>query len=180
MKAYTKTGDKGATSLYGGQRVPKDSMRVSAYGTLDELNSFVGLARSRAEDPEIDSLLKTIQENLFLVGADVAAPIKTTAKTRRISENDTKELEKITDTYFEKLPELHEFILPGGTPLASILQVCRAVCRRAERELVALSGKEMMNRELIIFTNRLSSFFFVLARYANLKAKKKEEPWRHE
>jgi cob(I)alamin adenosyltransferase len=173
---YTKRGDTGETSLYGPGRVPKDSPRVEAYGTVDELNSFIGLAISDCSDDSIASSLKRIQSLLFVAGADLASDAKDT-KVPRISNSNTEELEKMTDEILSRLPKLTSFILPGGSRLAAEVHIARAVCRRAERRIVTLSRAEDVNPALMPFFNRLSTYLFNLARLANASSGKKDEVW---
>ena len=179
MPIYTRTGDKGETALYGGGRIGKEHARIEAYGSVDELNSFVGLAISRLEerDADLKSILKKIQNDLFALGADLATPMDSKAKTKRITAEHTANIEKTIDQLEKDLPELHKFILPGGSPWASLLHICRTVCRRAERNVVALGKKEKINDECIKYLNRLSSLFFELARVLNRRAGVKEEEW---
>lgn len=173
---YTKRGDSGETSLYGASRVPKDSPRVEAYGTVDELNSFIGLAISDCEDGPVASSLKHIQSLLFVAGADLASDPGDT-KVPRISSSNTEELERMTDRLLSELPKLSNFILPGGSRLAAEIHLARAVCRRAERRIVALSRTEKVNPALVPFFNRLSTYLFNLARFANTSSGKKDEVW---
>jgi len=179
MKIYTKTGDGGATSLFGGQRVPKDALRIEAYGTIDELNSVLGLSISESDDPEITELLTAVQNRLFEVGADLATPRSIEKKRiRRIVPKDAVPLEKAIDGMEEKLKPLKAFILPGGSPLASRLHFARTVCRRAERIVVRLSRNEEVGEGIVIYLNRLSDLLFVLARYANHQAGVPEVKWK--
>ncbi|MFH1247034.1 MAG: cob(I)yrinic acid a,c-diamide adenosyltransferase [Candidatus Micrarchaeota archaeon] len=171
MKLYTKTGDAGETSLANGIRLPKASLRIAAIGDVDELNSFVGLARCSCKDGGEDALLKEVQCNLFTIGAVLAKA--QTAKP--IEKTNVEKLEKATDDAWQKAGELHNFILPAGSEYACKLHVCRSVCRRVERTVIALGEKEQINDELKIYLNRLSSLFFALARKANVEAGVKEE-----
>ncbi|WP_028611954.1 cob(I)yrinic acid a,c-diamide adenosyltransferase [Paenibacillus harenae] len=170
MKLYTRTGDSGQTSLIGG-RVRKDDIRVEAYGTIDELNSFVGQAAAEAakHEPlaEMAGWLVDIQQELFDCGSDLAyakegAPLKMTAEP-------AKRLEGWIDLYITQAPEITRFILPGGSSVSSLLHVCRTVCRRAERRVVTLAAGHAVNPEVQIYLNRLSDFFFAAARVANAK-----------
>lgn len=175
-KAYTRRGDKGETNLLGGARCNKATPRVCAYGDVDELNSFLGLARALVKDAGTRELLHAVQKKLFVLGADLAAP---KAKKHSIAASDVEWLEKETDAIFEKLPALHTFVIPDGSLGASTLHVARAVCRRAERSAVALAGKEKkVNPEVVRFLNRLSSLLFVLARLENKRSAAGEEAWR--
>ncbi len=170
MKIYTKTGDKGETGLFGGERVSKDSLRISVYGTVDELNSFIGLAINKIKTENIKENLKKIQNYLFTVGAELATPENDKTKKLKIERTPVTfytELEKMIDEYDGKLDELKNFILPGGTESAALLQVCRTICRRAERELVSLRKSVTIGDNILIFLNRLSDLLFVLSRYEN-------------
>jgi len=171
MKIYTKTGDKGETGLFGGERVSKDSPRINAYGTIDELNAFIGLAITEIKDSSVKSLLSDIQNKLFIIGSDLATPDNDKTKKLDIFRSSAEyyeELEKHIDVYEVKLHEIKNFILPGGSKSASLLHVCRTIARRAERELVALNNTVKIGDNIIIFTNRLSDLFFVLSRYENM------------
>lgn len=170
MRLYTRTGDKGETSLIGG-RVRKDDARVEAYGTIDELNSFVGAAATEAarHEPlrELAVRLAEIQQELFDCGSDLAyaqegAPLKMDGAS-------AARLEEWMDGYVAESPELTKFILPGGSAASSALHVCRTVCRRAERRVVTLAGEHSINEAVLVYLNRLSDFLFAAARYANAK-----------
>lgn len=175
---YTRRGDKGETSLYGGKRVRKDSPRVEAYGAIDELNSFVGLVAASTTDQSIVSSLEEVQRMLFVAGADAASRLDSAGAVTRISASDTARLEAMTDSLLKELPRLTNFVLPGGTITGAMLHVARSVCRRAERRLVTASKAEEMNPELIPFFNRLSTFFFDLARGVNFRGGKSEPVWK--
>ena len=184
MKIYTKTGDKGETALYGGTRVSKASARVDSYGNIDELNSFIGLAKSGINDGKVLGQLKKIQFDLFTVGSEAATPtdklMLTNGKSRlslMISETEIEELEHWMDDFESELQPLQYFILPGGGKSATTLHVCRTVCRRAERSLVFLNETEEVRPELIKYLNRLSDYLFVLARYVSKINGEKEEYW---
>lgn len=167
MKIYTKTGDKGTTSLIGGVRVPKFHDRIQAYGTVDELNSFIGIVRDMMDEKQQNErdILYKIQHLLFTVGSHLAAhPEKSHMKLPPISEADVAFLEKEMDRMNEHLPELTHFILPGGHPHVSHCHVARCVCRRAERLVVALNEHDLVEEIIIKYLNRLSDFLFVLAR----------------
>jgi len=170
-KVYTRTGDQGQTSLVNGDRAGKDSLRVCAYGEVDELNSFLGLARTKITGAEIQKLLEQIQNDLFVLGADLATPLGPVggkqSPMRRIRQAEVEILEKSIDHYNEVLLPLKEFILPAGNEAGSLLHVARAVARRAERETVRLAQAENINPQAIIYLNRLSDLLFVLARAAN-------------
>lgn len=175
---YTRRGDRGETSLYGSRRVAKDAPRVEAYGSIDELNSALGVAISLSTDRAITAPLEEIQELLFRAGADSATEEGDLARVDRISSSDTLHIEEMTDELLAKLPPLKNFVLPGGSPLGAHLQLCRAVCRRAERRMLTASRAEKMNTELVPFLNRLSSYLFNLSRWANLKARRREKIWK--
>lgn len=170
-KVYTKTGDKGETSLGGGQRVPKDSLRITSYGTVDELNSYIGVAIASGLDSEITQELKIIQNELFHLGSDLCFTEEDKIKFSipLIKENHVDKLEKLMDNYSEKLSPLENFILPGGTVGASNLHVARTICRRAEREVISLAKNESIGSFVIKYLNRLSDTLFVMARYENFK-----------
>jgi len=179
MKIYTKTGDSGDTSLFGGQRVPKDALRIEAYGTVDELNSVLGIALADGPDEEIRSVLLQIQNKLFGLGADLATPRSVTRKNiRRIEPRDSHWLEREIDRVDALLKPLHSFILPGGSHLASRLHFARTVCRRAERVVVRLSRNEDIGEGMTMYLNRLSDLLFVLARYANQRSEFPEIRWK--
>ena len=168
MKIYTKTGDAGETSLFGGQRVPKDAVRIEAYGSVDELNAFLGTIRSMQPRSAVEEILSRLQNDLFVLGADLATPLaKTTGKIVRIHADAVADLEGIIDRLDGELKPLTSFILPGGTPVGAQLHVARTVCRRAERFVVRLSCQENIGALPLIYLNRLSDLLFVLARFAN-------------
>ena len=175
-RIYTRTGDKGETGLVGGLRVPKDSVRVEAYGSVDEANSALGLVRSVLSDHEINLVLKTLQEDLFDAGADLAGRLKR-EEVSRITAERVSELETIIDRYESELPSLHAFILPGGGNAGAFLHFARVVARRAERRIVTLSRREEINEQLIPYINRLSDLLFVLARVINHREKQIEVEW---
>ncbi len=178
MKIYTKSGDGGHTSLFGGGRVPKTHPRVAAYGAVDELNSLIGVARAEAISERGDSLLAQAQSQLFQLGADLATPQEASVNwISRISAEDIAWLEATIDEMTAELPALKNFILPGGTKAAANLQLARAVCRRAERLLVALSAEEAIGEHPLAYLNRLSDWLFTLARYENMRAGEPETKW---
>ncbi|MBI3541631.1 MAG: cob(I)yrinic acid a,c-diamide adenosyltransferase [Deltaproteobacteria bacterium] len=180
MKIYTKTGDKGETGLFGGGRVWKHHPRIVAYGDVDELNAWIGWARSMNEHEEVDVVLKKIQNDLFDVGALLATPDKKKLEgkaTSFIRPEDISYLEAVIDRLEQDLPPLKTFILPGGSSLASSFQIARTICRRAEREIVALTEKEFVEEEIIEYMNRLSDLLFVLARWGNLQEEVPEPVW---
>ena len=176
MKIYTKKGDSGETSLFGGKRVSKNSIRIEAYGTVDELNSHLGFARTLDPSPRMDADVQTLQEMLFVLGADLATPAGGTVK--RITEDDVTALEQRIDALEPDLPALKNFILPGGSPLAAHLHIARTVCRRAERLVTALGESENLDPYPLKFLNRLSDLLFVMARHANRTSGKKDTPWK--
>ncbi len=181
MKIYTKTGDKGDTGLFGGERVSKNSPRIKAYGTIDELNSFIGLTITEIKSEEVKLLLNKIQNQLFTVGSDLATP--DTEKNNKLNITRTPasfylELEKEIDKYEAELEPLKNFILPGGSKSAALLHVCRTVARRAEREAVALDSTVNIGGNIIIFLNRISDLFFVLSRYENYVSKIPDTIWK--
>jgi cob(I)alamin adenosyltransferase len=177
---YTRGGDKGETSLFGAGRVPKDSPRVAAYGTVDELNSCLGVAIAACRHEAISKPLKRIQSELFVAGADLATKlsVKGGARVPRIQKKDTQRLEKMVDELQVKLPRLRTFILPGGSELSSSLHLARAVCRRAERGVVKLGRSEKINPEMVPYLNRLSTYLFNLARQANVLEGFEDEAWK--
>ena len=165
MKIYTKTGDKGQTSLIGGTRVPKYHLRIESYGTIDELNSYIGLIRDMAPDGHQRDVLKNIQDRLFTIGASLAScPVKSRMKIPDLHIEDIELLEGEMDKMEETLPELRHFILPGGAPEVSFCHIARCICRRAERHVVQLSDESFVDEKLIIYLNRLSDYLFVLGR----------------
>jgi len=180
MKIYTKTGDQGDTGLFGGARASKASERVTAYGEVDELNSFLGVVRAHAQDSALAQRLHAIQSELFCVGAELARnPVKEVdLGVTLIAEHDVKRLEDLIDTLERDLPPLKTFILPGGSPCASFLHVARTVCRRAERGVVRLSALQPVRMELVRYLNRLSDLLFVMARHENWRAKIDDVPWQ--
>jgi cob(I)alamin adenosyltransferase len=167
-KIYTKTGDSGKTSLIGGTKVPKSHIRIQSYGTVDELNAFTGLLRDQLSDAHSRELLLEIQDRLFTIGSSLACdPVKEIAmKIPDLKESDILLLEDEIDRMNDKLPEMKSFILPGGHVSVSTAHICRTICRRAERLIVELDEKEQLDQPLIIkYLNRLSDYFFVLARW---------------
>lgn len=180
-KIYTGTGDDGTTSLFGGERVEKGNPRIDAYGTVDETNSIVGLARAHLKgEPgadELDPVLGDLQEELFVLGADLATPMDATPVVERIEEDHVTDLEERIDRFNSDLPPLTRFILPGGTPAGASLHSARTVCRRAERHSVEASTTTPINEQAMVYLNRLSDLFFVLARWANRKAGVREDTW---
>jgi cob(I)alamin adenosyltransferase len=179
MKIYTKTGDSGTTALYGGRRLSKGELRIEAYGTVDELNSYLGLVAVYLKDAEYAELLTDIQSRLFDVGTHLAAePGKQNLILPEIPESKISLLEQYIDKMNETLPELKFFILPGGNEAAANCHIARTVCRRAERCVVRLSETESIEPVLIRFLNRLSDFLFVLARKLAHDSGAQEIIWR--
>lgn len=185
MKIYTKTGDKGTTSLFGGTRVPKFHTRINAYGTVDELNAHIGMMRSYEIADAHKKFLENIQINLFTVGAELAtdpekAVLKNGKERLRISKIDVthiEELEQAIDQMNESLPPLKSFVLPGGHPAVSACHIARTVCRRAERMATALFVEEPFDEHLLKYLNRLSDYIFVLARKLSDELGVIETPW---
>jgi cob(I)alamin adenosyltransferase len=179
FKIYTKTGDTGETGLFGGARVPKYHPRVEAYGTVDELNSYIGLLRDLIETPQYRAVLKDIQDRLFTLGAVLASDPEKPMMVSDLKESDIQILENQIDTMESALPELKNFILPGGHPTVSYCNIARTVCRRAERLVVALNveGKEADNIN-IRYLNRLSDYLFVLGRKVGLDLGVEEVIWK--
>lgn len=178
MKIYTKTGDDGTTGLFGGDRVSKASPRVEAYGTVDELNSAVGVARATKLDPLAEGVLARVQVDLFTLGAELAClPGKEDKLAMTlIAESDAERLEHAIDEVEKELPPLKTFVLPGGAPQAAALHLARTVCRRAERAVLTLEDIPVQTSS-IVYLNRLSDLLFTLARHANLKAGVDDVPW---
>jgi cob(I)alamin adenosyltransferase len=186
-KVYTRTGDKGETALVGGKRVPKDSPRIDAYGTIDELNSIVGLARVFNEESLdageshqfLDRVLCQIQDELFDLGSELATPPEFFKEGMyRVSESEIERIEKSIDRCQKDLEPLKSFILPGGGRIGAYLHQCRTVCRRAEREILRLSRTEKINDCLLKYVNRLSDLFFVLSRWISKQTGEQEYLWQ--
>jgi cob(I)alamin adenosyltransferase len=180
-KIYTKTGDGGKTSLIGGTRVPKSHIRINAYGTVDELNSFIGLLGDQLSDIHYRELLREIQDRLFTIGSSLACDPKKEISMQipDLHESDIHLLEKEIDSMNGELPEMKSFILPGGNNKVSIAHICRTICRRTERIIVELDASEPLEQPLIVkYLNRLSDFLFVLARYIGMKEGAEEVKWR--
>ncbi len=166
MKVYTKKGDAGETALLGGRRVSKSHLRIDAYGTLDELNAFVGLLRDHSEIPEINEKLISIQDRIFTIGSHMAMDKEDSKmKLPPVTQDDVNALEQWIDEMEQELPPLKSFVLPGGHVTLSYCHVCRTVCRRSERAAVTLTHDEMINPIILSYINRLSDYFFVLGRY---------------
>ncbi len=178
MKIYTKTGDKGQTSLIGGTRVPKYHLRIESYGTVDELNSYIGLIMCQSIHPHHQKVLKEIQDRLFTIGSSLASdPERSKMKIPDLLENDILLLETEMDEMNAVLPELKHFILPGGNTIVSYCHLARCVCRRAERLTVNLAEESYVDNKITIYLNRLSDYLFVLARKLNADAKTEENIW---
>jgi cob(I)alamin adenosyltransferase len=168
-RVYTRGGDKGQTSLVGGQRLPKNDLRIEAYGTVDELNSFIGLARESARElRELDEILRRVQHELFNLGSVLATlPEDVHPKQARITQAESEQLEREIDRMNEGLPQLRSFVLPGGSRLNAELHICRTVCRRAERICVSLAATAEVDEAIVKYLNRLSDAFFVWSRWAS-------------
>lgn len=179
MKIYTKTGDEGHTGLFAGPRVTKDDPRIEAYGTVDELNAVIGLARSEELPVEIDTLLATIQNALFAVGAELATIDPLAHGTHMIGESDIGFLEAAIDKLDSELPQLKNFILPAGSRATTSLHLARGVCRRAERRVVTLGSMpdQAISSDLVIYLNRLGDLLFVVSRSVAAAAGEKDVPW---
>ncbi|MCK5124715.1 MAG: cob(I)yrinic acid a,c-diamide adenosyltransferase [candidate division Zixibacteria bacterium] len=177
MKIYTKTGDSGETGLLGGDRVGKDDYCIHAYGTVDECNAILGIVQTFTIESDLKQKLNKIQNLLFVVGSDLATPDTVSTAVDRIGEDEISLLEKWIDEYEEKLPQLKQFIIQGGTPAASYLHLARTVCRRAERWAVTASKDNIVNKHVLKLLNRLSDFLFVAARMANFQAGVNDIPW---
>jgi cob(I)alamin adenosyltransferase len=178
MKIYTRTGDSGETSLFDGTRVSKADDRVDAYGEVDELNAFLGLARSSMLDPDLDAVIDRVQRSLFALGAELADPRDKIARRvtkAAITDEDVARLEELIDHHETELRPLTRFILPGGSPAAAAMHLARAVSRRAERRIVALQPP--VDSVLIRYINRLADLLFVLARVINHRAGTPEREW---
>lgn len=175
MRIYTRGGDLGETGLYGGTRVRKDDLRVEAYGTMDELNAVLGIAANSTNDESLKKSIIAVQQQLFAVAWDLSTPLDGSAD--RVSEAQTKRLEKEIDEFEEELEPLRNFILPGGGADATAIHLARCVCRRAERRVVTLMRETEINPEVERYLNRLSDYLFVLARVATKRAGGQEVTW---
>lgn len=183
MRIFTRTGDAGETGLWGGRRVSKDAPRVEATGAVDELNAHLGAARALLADGDLAALLGRLQNELFDLGGDLAAALDDAGERPgvvRVRAEQVARLEAEIDVLEQGLPPLRRFILPGGSPAAAALHIARAVCRRAERRVVALSRLEAINPEVLRYLNRLSDLLFVLARTANARQGIAESVWEPE
>jgi cob(I)alamin adenosyltransferase len=178
MKIYTRTGDDGTTSLFSGGRVPKYHLRVEAYGTVDEMNSVLGLARALHITRKSDAYVERIQHQLFNLGADLATPLDAKSSyVVRVDAGQVTWLEQSIDTLTAELPPLTAFILPGGAPASAQLHVARTICRRAERLVTELAENEAIGEHVLPYVNRLSDFLFTLARWENLQAGVADVVW---
>ncbi len=178
MKIYTRTGDDGTTSLFSGGRVPKHHLRVEAYGTVDELNSVLGVVRACKPSQQVDTWLEMIQNQLFQLGADLATPLDAKATwVVRVKVDQITWLENSIDSMTAELEALQNFILPGGTLAAAHIHVARTICRRAERLVTALQEHENIGEHPLMYLNRLSDWLFTLARYENKQAGESESKW---
>ncbi|MEQ8474231.1 MAG: cob(I)yrinic acid a,c-diamide adenosyltransferase [Marinoscillum sp.] len=179
MKLYTKTGDKGQTSLLGGKKVSKSDLKIEAYGNVDELNSLIGLLKDHPEvEARIGNQFYWVQENLFSIGSLLATEQGFSGfELPQITHIEVKQIEVWIDKYSGELPELKTFILPGGHQVVSLCHVCRTVCRRAERSIIALSNEEEVDSFIIQFMNRLSDYFFIMARKQASLLNAPETPW---
>lgn len=179
MKIYTKTGDAGETSLFGGKRVLKSDLRIDAYGTVDELNSWIGLIADQDEQNQRKSFLREIQDRLFTIGSELAAdPEKPKLKKPDLHDSDVQLLEQAMDQMDEELPEMRNFILPGGNLKVSQIHIARCVCRRAERLVVALHTEQAVAPLVLLYLNRLSDYLFVLSRKVAKELNSEEIAWK--
>ena len=180
MKIYTRRGDAGETSLGDGSRVPKDAVRVAAYGDVDELNAVLGVVKAHSRGRSLNALFRHVQRDLFAVGAQLAAGrdgVGARKLKAAVTPDQVDRLEKAIDGYEARLPPLASFVLPGGSRLGSFLHLARTVCRRAERSIVSLSREQKVDPLVVAYVNRLSDLLFVLARHANKTGRRREERW---
>jgi len=177
MKIYTKTGDKGETSLFGGKRLPKSDIRIEAYGTVDELNAYIGVVRDSILDEKTRELLKSVQDNLFTIGSHLATETSVSPYVPEIKNDHIAPLEQAMDEMDAQLPKLKNFILPGGHTTVSFCHIARTVCRRAERRVVALNTDADVPQPIIQYLNRLSDYLFVLARKLTQDLDAEEVTW---
>lgn len=179
MKIYTKTGDKGTTALFGGKRVSKADLRIETYGTVDELNAYIGLVRDQEINAGRKNILIEIQDRLFTIGSILATePGNTKVKVPALAEQDVAFLEKEIDAMEAGLPPMKSFVLPGGHSSVSFCHVARTVCRRAERLVIALNAQEKTDGLIIQYLNRLSDYLFVLSRKMTAELGAEESPWK--
>jgi cob(I)alamin adenosyltransferase len=178
-RVYTRRGDEGQTCLAGGQRVPKDDLRIETYGAIDELNSFIGLARESCRDlPELSAILLRVQHELFNAGSILATlPEDVHPRQARITPAESEQLEREIDAMNEGLPPLRSFVLPGGCRLNAELHICRTICRRAERRCVALAATTAVDNDILKYLNRLSDALFVWSRWASARLDAHETLW---
>ena len=177
MKIYTKTGDSGTTSLFGGKRVFKDDIRIEAYGTVDELDSFIGLLNTSFHEATQNYFLTEVQKRLFTIGSNLASDPEKRMITPDVTDEDIHTLENAMDTMDQLLEPLKNFILPGGDTAVAYAHVCRTVCRRAERKVITLHHGSPVDPKIIVYLNRLSDYFFVLSRYIGHSRDVPEIPW---
>jgi cob(I)alamin adenosyltransferase len=179
MKIYTKTGDKGQTSLIGGTRVPKHHVRIEAYGTVDELNSWIGLLRDTISDAHVKTILLEVQDRLFTLGAHLASdPEKSHMKLPELKSEDVELLENEIDEIEKVVPPMKSFVLPGGNEIISHTHIARCVCRRAERCTIHLSESADVDEILVQYLNRLSDYLFMLSRKLTVDLHAEEIPWK--
>ena len=179
MKIYTGFGDKGFTSLIGGEKVKKDSERVVIYGTIDELNSALGVVRAKTKIEKTEEIIGVLQNDLFNLSTEIAAPSdKMPPSVKAIDKRDIQKIEQWIDEISAVLPELKSFILPGGTETASFIHLARTIARKAERLLVGFMAKNSIRNELLVYLNRLSDLLFVMARFENKESGREEIFWR--
>jgi cob(I)alamin adenosyltransferase len=179
LRIYTKTGDSGETSLLGGTRLPKHHSRIEAYGTVDELNSHIGLVRDVSEQLDVRDILVSVQDRLFTIGSNLAAdPEKNKMKLPMLAEADITALEQAIDQMEAKVPPMKSFVLPGGHVHVSYCHIARCVCRRAERSVIKLAETEKVDQIFIKYLNRLSDYLFMLSRYMVMLLKCEETPWK--
>jgi cob(I)alamin adenosyltransferase len=178
MKIYTRTGDDGTTGLLGGVRLGKDDLRIAAYGTVDELNAILGSCRASGLPASIESAVDLLQHEMFMLGSELSSPVGSPRGTSVVGDAEIARLEATIDEFEASLEPLREFILPGGSPAAAALHVARCVCRRAEREMVALSRTSTVRPLALVYINRVSDLLFVLARAANAAVGVPDVPWQ--
>ncbi|RIK82753.1 MAG: cob(I)yrinic acid a,c-diamide adenosyltransferase [Planctomycetota bacterium] len=180
MKIYTRSGDDGSTGLFGGGRLPKNDVRVAAYGAVDELNAQLGVCRAAGQAAAIEAVLGRLQHEMFSLGAELASPGGAPAAAFQLADADVTRLEQEIDAFEQGLPPLKAFVLPGGSPAGAALHVARAVCRRAERDMVALAQTAPIRPEVLRYLNRVGDLLFVLARSANAASGQGDVPWEKE
>lgn len=178
MKIYTRTGDDGQTGLYGGGRLPKSDARIEAYGSVDELNAQLGACRAAGLTPEVDELVARLQHEMFALGAELSSPSGKAPAALCLDERDVTRLEDAIDQFEADLPALTTFVLPGGTSASAALHVARAVCRRSERQVVALAQSADVRPTVLHYLNRVGDLLFVLARHANFAVGQSDVLWK--